>query len=769
MTLFNLNRIAIAAVFAGVLGGCALLAPLPAPTGLDQRLAALPVAELPLEAPVTVHWDDHQIPFIVAETDRDAAFALGLVHAHLRLGQMEVLRRISAGRLAEMGGPIATDIDHALRILDYGRVAPAVVAAMPPDSRAWVDAYVAGINHVQAVADPLPHEFDLLGFEREPWRPEDVVRLGRLASTDVTWLVWFRLLALRDRPDWPKVWARMIEEGMTSAPSFAVAGDHGGADGSEAERRAALEQLWVATGRFGSNSVAVAGRRSASGSALIANDPHLGLALPNLWVIVGVKSPSYHMVGFSVPGLPFVAVGRNPWIGWGGTNMRAASSDLFDVTDLPADQVVTRTERIGVRWWFDREVTVRDTAYGPIISDAPMLTPDDGEAWALSWIGHRPSDELTAMLRLNRARTWSEFRNALNGFALSPQNFVYADVEGNIGQVTATRLPRRPNVPPADLIRPREDAAAWTRIVTARELPAVFNPPAGVVASANNRPTSDVDLPIGYFFSSDDRILRLQELLAARPRLSLDDLRRLQLDTVQLSSLRLRDALVARIGALDPPPPRNAASRRVLDRIIGWDGAYTPASEGAVAFEAMLATLLPLLYDESDRAAYAAVGRPYSLVADDLPGISDDRLGTAVAEALAAAAAATADAPRWGDLHRLGVTHLLGRVPVIGDWYHYGDLPTGGSRDTIWKTGHVITDQRHEVGFGANSRHLSDMGDPDANWFVLLGGQDGWLNSETFRDQVALFQTGRSIRVPLTVAAVERSFARRTVLTPAAR
>ncbi|MEX0758545.1 MAG: penicillin acylase family protein, partial [Tistlia sp.] len=293
------------------LGGCAVLGGLPAPSERGERLAAFPTRDLPLERPVTIRWNERMVPFVEAETDRDGAFVLGLVHAHLRLGQMESLRRIAQGRIAEMVGPFAADIDKSLRILGFGRAAPGIVAAMPAESRAWLDAYLEGVNHYLATTEALPHEFALFDLEREPWTPEDVVTIGRLVSTDVNWLVWFGLLEQREREDWPELWARLLEAGSNSTASYRLEG--------EGETRL-LEDILGGLGRSGSNSVAVAAGRSASGGALMANDPHLGVTLPNAWIVAGYRTPSYHVVGLMVPGLPFVAVGRNPWIAWGGTN-----------------------------------------------------------------------------------------------------------------------------------------------------------------------------------------------------------------------------------------------------------------------------------------------------------------------------------------------------------------------------------------------------------------------------------------------------------------
>ena len=211
-------------MISSLLVGCAVLSPLPKKTDIGQRLAMFPTQGLPLKAPVTIHWDRHQIPFIEAQNDADLAFALGLVHAHLRLGQMELMRRISQGRISEMAGPLTTEIDHSLRILNYAAAAEASEKAMPPETKAWVTAFVAGINHYQKTAKVLPAEYRILGMEREPWTVRDVLTIGRLASTDVNWLVWFSTLKLRQRKDWPQLWARLVKSGGDSMASFRPAG-----------------------------------------------------------------------------------------------------------------------------------------------------------------------------------------------------------------------------------------------------------------------------------------------------------------------------------------------------------------------------------------------------------------------------------------------------------------------------------------------------------------------------------------------------------------
>ncbi len=748
--------IALASGISLLLGGCALFAPLPEPTTLDQRLTVIPTDGLALQGRTVIHWDQHQIPFIEAEHDVDAAVALGLVHAHLRLGQMELLRRVSQGRLSEMAGPIAVDIDHGLRILNFGRATAETEAALPPETRAWLEGFVAGINHYQQNVAELPVEFDVMGLERERWSVGDVLTIGRLAGSDVNWLVWFNLLQLRTRDDWPEIWARLVENGSDSVPSFSAEG-------------LSLEGLISQTARSGSNSLAVAGARSASGAAIMASDPHLGILLPNVWLIAGIRSPSYHALGIMAPGLPIFAIGRNPDIAWGGTNMRAASSDLLDVSDLPESAFTEREETIRVRWWFDDTVTARDTRWGPVMSDVPQLAELDVAPFALRWTGHLPSDEISAFLALSRAQDFEQFRAAFQSFAVPGQNMLFADTAGNIGQVMAVQLPRR-NGTPADVILDRAAAApAWDAMQGVTELPFVLNPPGGVLASANNRPANS-DTKVGYFFSPDDRVARMGALLGGDGTVTLEDLQRLQQDVYMASSDALRTIVVERMDALGVTDAASAEERAVIDLMRGWDGQYTESSRGAVAFElfrdGFTRSFYQISFGEQDWASFANVGRIRVLLREDIAAAEPDALRSALRDGLAGAAERIGEFAEWGEMHRLQLAHPLSNLPLIGDRFRFGDFPVGGSTDTLMKTAHATTSERHRTRFGANARHISDMADLDSNYFVLLGGQDGWLNSETFMDQVPLWRSGDYIQLPMRLENVRARAVHTTTLRP---
>ena len=751
----------LAVLMSALLAGCAVLAPLPEPASIERRLAMLPIKGLPLSRPVTIRWNDHQVPFIEAETDADLAFALGLVHAHLRLGQMEIMRRISQGRIAEMGGPLAVDFDRGLRAVGFGKAVPEMERNLPAETRMWLERYVAGVNHLLFALEDLPHEFRVLGLERERWTVRDLLGIVRLGSVDVNWLIWFNLLRMRGLPGWTEAWQRLVTHG-TAGPVSIRNGETAG-----------LKDILEGVSRSGSNSVVVAGSRTESGAAMIASDPHLGLNLPNVWLIAGMKSPSVHAVGLMFPGLPFVALGRNERIAWGGTNMRAAASDLYDVSKLPPSEIAERTETIKVRWWFDSEVTIRETKYGPIVSDAPALA-HVGAPLALRWVGHMASDEITAMLKVNRARDFAEYRAAFETFAVPAQNMMYADAAGNIGQVLAVRLPIRGNGVPPDLVRdPADPTAEWRRLADPTDLPYAHNPERGFLASANNKP-AETPYPIGYFFSPGDRVERMAALVGGDRKVSVADLEALQQDVYMQSAAALRDEILGAMATLGVAPA-TGEERALVERLRAWDGHYRRDSGGAVAFETLFHFLKDLLYEgtldpEAARNFISVADIKLLLVEDVAAAMQNERprLAHALREALAKAAPEAAKFAAWGEMHRLGLSHMLGNVPVVGERYRFGEWPAPGSTDTLWKTSHGSSAERHFTRYGSQARHISDLSDLDANFFLVLGGQDGWLNSSTFRDQVPMFLEGRYIQVPMRPETVRATFPHETVLSPAA-
>lgn len=701
---------------------------------LEQRLAMIPARQAPVTRRVVIHWNAHQVPFIEAENDHDLAVALGMVHAHLRLGQIELMRRLAQGRVAEMIGPIGVALDRLLRTLDVGRAVPALLAAMPDDTRAWIDAFVQGLNHYLMHATALPMEFALFGLPRTPWSSVDVLTLGRLASADVNWIVWSRLLRFRNDPDWPLLWQRLMASDVAS-PSMDLAP------------------------RSGSNAFVIAPQRSVRDAPLMASDPHLSLTLPSPWLVAAFRSPSCHAAGLMIPGLPFVAIGRNASIAWGGTSLHAASSDLVAVPPEAFAAIGTRKEAINVRWGRRRTIRVRDSAWGPIVSDIPFLAAGDATI-ALRWMGHAPSDELTAMLAVNRAGTWDAFQTALGGFAVPGQTMLYADTGGHIGRLMAVHLPRRRDGTPADILTP-PTGSDWKTHLTSRDLPVQVNPPQGFLASANERP--DAATEIGYHFSPRDRRLRLDRLLGGAEPLSVTDVKRIQQDVHAATALAQCRQLLRWIGPRAPAAPR---AQRFLATLAAWEGGYDIHSRGALAFELVYHHLARRLVRPRWRALYDAGWGARSLIWNDILAAAPARRGDALRRAVRDAARALGADDDWGRRHRLRLGHLLALAPVLGRHWRCTDLPAAGSSETLLKTAHPLTQRRHAVRYGSGARCIVDLSDLDRNEMVLLGGQDGWLGSTTFLDQLTLWQRGEYMTIPLRPATAHVMFPYRTDLDP---
>lgn len=705
-----------------------------------------------LKGPVSIRWNSHSVPFIHVDHDEDAAFALGLVHAHLRLGQMELARRISQGRVSEMIGPFGEKLDITLRTIDFGRAVPKILEAMPHDSRVWLARFVEGVNFAQEnlmrEKTGLPLEFKALRMRLSPWTERDILMIGRLAGSDLSWMTYVQFLKLKRMAGWEKIWKAFLDLGAFSTPSFSASNPD------------MFSFLIPRSSRSGSNSLAIAGAKTKSGSALIANDPHLGIYAPNVWLLAGVKSRSYQMVGMMLPGLPFMALGRNPTIAWGGTNMRSISSHLYRLTPEQMVHARVREERIRVRGWAEKIVRIRETEFGPIISDAPFFESD--EPLALQWVGHQVSDELTAFLRANRARNFREFRNAFETYAISAQNILYADKDGHIGQLLAYRQPVVKD-PSRQLDLVKDLSLFAEKFLKPTQLPSIENPREGVLASANNRPVL-TDVPLAFRFSSNDRVERLRELALEHRKLDVENLMRIQLDTFSSSSFRLKSSVVEKVGDLQNMIVGDDDAVQAMWRTFSdFDGRYESGGRGPVAFEILMRHLADRLLIEEDVTRELA---EFLIDGDDWKGfllerlekLAPDVLRAHVVSALRAGAYGFAEIADWGRMHRQVFGHPFASLPIVGSRFDLREYGASGSNDTINKSGHRFSSESGHVTYGACARQISDLSDPDANWFVLLGGQDGWVKTPQMEDQVDMFRGGAYMKLPLRDEAVKKEF-----------
>ncbi len=590
----KLSTVAVAAL----VGGCSLFTQVPDQVSIERRIAQIETADLNLQAPVEIRWNRHMVPWITAENDADAAFALGYVHAHLRLGQMEIARRLASGRIAEIAGPLAADIDETIRLIGYYRGAEEAYGRLPAETKVWIDRFAEGVNAYVGRIDTLPHEYRLLAFEPEPWSPIDIMAFGRLAGSDVNWLTSIGMLALTDRPDWPELWAQAMS--FNGGAIRSVARGDGTADA--AVKLAQMLDLIGINARSGSNAWAVDGTRTKSGKPILATDPHLGFSAPNIWLLAGLKTPSYEVVGMMPAGMPIFGLGRNRDLAWGATNLRARSSDLIDVSHIPEADLTVEKDVVVNRLGFDRDISRRVSPFGPLISDSPLVNDPKGRRIALRWVGQSPTDELTAYMDGARAKNVDQFRDAFADYAIPGLAFVLASAQGDIAIGTAAKLPDRPLDAPRDLIldapKPGE-RDPWDRIYRSDELPWILNPGEGFVASANN-PTAPSKAPMTLFDTPLDRISVLNAELSRATDADIDTMASLQRNTYSPSAVVLRDTILT---AAQGQGLETALPGAMTD----WDGHYTADSRGALAFEAMVAALTPRIYKALDAEDVMAV------------------------------------------------------------------------------------------------------------------------------------------------------------------
>jgi penicillin amidase len=712
----------------------------------EERLNSFPTENMPLDNEVTVYWNENLIPFIEAETDEDAAFVLGAVNAHLRLGQMELFKMVCQGRLSEMAGPLTVNIDHSLRILDLDKAVDEIIEKQDDHTRMWVQSYVDGINWYKSQMKEEPLEYKQLNIPNKEWTAKDVYSLAKLASADLSWGTYLQALMNKNKDGWDVAEEYILKEGQNSIPSFSVnSGDE-------------MSQIFNNVAKSGSNSLVVSPRKSYNNHALMANDPHLGIFAPNLWFLVGYKSESYHCIGLQIPGIPFIALGRNPHIAWGGTNMRSISTHLIELNEEEVENLSNYEDTVKVRFWFDEPITIRESEYGPVISDAPPLQNLD-KTIALQWLGHRSStNELTNFLAANRATNFDEFRKAFQGYAVSGQTLVYADNEGNIGLIQAYSQPLLKD-PSKTLQFIKSNDNPIVDVIDSYDLPFSFNPESGYIASANNLPFKN-GIPISFDHSGYNRMERMIEVMEASDSVTMQMLTDLQTDVVSIKSIDLQKQIVEKTAQNELP---NSTNPEMWKYFKEWDGAYDVNSRGAVAFEIVMYYMSVNYFQEYYPQEYIQdyflndnrwqIILP-ELIQKDSQEIFMDRLISAMVNG----EEQFNSYQTWGDMHRLVFGTPFARVPFLGKKYLLADIGLGGTSNTLMKSAHEFTPEKHTVTYGSNSRHISNMEDIDENYFVLLGGQDAWIKSENNHDQLKLWTEKVYINFPLRIESIRESF-----------
>jgi penicillin amidase len=748
-------------------------------SGRPQREGMAVVAGL--AAPVEVRYDAKGVPAISAGSAVDAMAALGWVHANDRLFQMELTRRASAGRLAELFGERALGHDRRMRRLGFGDAGERLLAAAAPDTQALLAAYAEGVNAwLAARGSDLPPEFKILRRAPEPWRPADSVGVIYVMARTLSPVVdppeneLFQLLAAFG-PERARELA--IDRAATifdDVRALAEATPHSReAVGAHAEGAG-----------LGSNNWVVAPARSATGTALLANDPHLGLGLPNVWYQARIVAPDYDAAGMTFPGAPAIVLGRGPKVAWACTNLYIDDVDLFverlDETGTRVARgdgwaaIETRRETIRVDGRdADVEVEVKRTDRGYLLDADPAegLPPR-----SIAWTGWSPADQLAAFVALARAESTADLRERVAPFVFPAQNLVAADAAGAIAWTPLGRGPRRFGWDGRFPAPGWSAEVGWDGLVPAAENPLLIDPPGGAIATANSLLPVERPSWFGQDFDTPFRLNRIREQLAARADWSVETLHALQNDAVSLWAR----ALVAHLG--DGYTGDAAAAAAAL---AAWDGAM--AARGTAALFALVERELQkaVFEDEAERAGIARFGTRKRLLAllegrmsadwfDDVRTAEREDRQAIVSRALAAAW--RAGVARWGaetanwpyaEMRRLTLGHPLGGVPLVGRWFDRGPFAPAGSATSILAYGGPWRGDAVDVTYGPSMRFVTDAANPASTLAALPGGQSGHPDDAHYDDQIADFLAGRARPVAWSAEAIARTTRTTLHLAPA--
>ena len=789
-----------------------------------------------LSAPVSVIRDGHGVPTIQAASLDDLFFAQGYVTAQDRLWQMDVMRRAAAGELSEILGDALLKHDREQRILGLRAVArKAAESASEPD-RSYFSDYARGVNaYIESRRDHLPVEFRILRYSPRPWTPEDsfviavqlvselnhyhyrealerekiLARLGPELTADL-----YVNSSWHDRP--PTVARPSMEQNRGSVKNDDDDDEDEGGDPAHAVARSREEFPGFAelasarTGRspvptrsgplpassisfdsdprlvIGSNDWVVSGAHTVTGKPLLSNDMHLGHQMPNLWYENQLRSGNFDVAGVSLPGMPYVVVGHNARVAWGFTNVGPTVEDVYIETFNANGQYQTpegwkqpehRAEVIHVKGKPDVNLDVTLTRHGPVITE---LIPGETRQLALRWTLY---DGLRVPLfEVDSARSWDEFSTAFSKLDAPGQNVVYADVDGNIGYHTTGKVPIRASGDGSLPENGSDNAHEWVSYIPYDKLPSIFNPPWGIIATANGRITPD-DYPysISTGWEAPWRTARIYRVLESGKKFSAADMLALETDIYSEFDRYVADRLVY---AVDHAKSSSARARQAAEILRSWDGRMTQDSAAPLLAHRSRRELTRLLLepklgpaqiDLEQQAAtlnwktyhwgMASVWMENILLHQPRRWLPEayanyDELLTAAVEG----AVGSPDAPKdltswkWGTDNAVEIQHpILGRFPILRRWTGPGLQPQSGSVFTV-----KAVSRTH----GPSERITDDLSDLDQSTMNTVTGQAGNFLSPYYMDQWKAWYEGYTFKFPFTQQAVEKARAHELVLEP---
>ncbi|CAA7622302.1 penicillin acylase family protein [Magnetospirillum sp. SS-4] len=732
-------------------------------SSLPRIDGTLPVAGIRHDAAIAR--DRQGVPRIIAKSTDDAYFALGWVHAQDRMWQMELQRRVGAGRLAEIVGDAGLSNDRFMRTLGIYRLAEASFVRLDEATRAALLSYAAGVNAWMEVNHiRLPLEYTVLGFRPEPWRPADS-------------LVWQKLMALQLAGDWHEdilrgqlgrvLDAKRMRELFPAYPADApvTLTPEGG--------KALLDAIPDdARPRPASNIWIVAGNRTKTGRPMLANDPHLGFRAPILWYLAELEAPGLSLSGATVPGVPFHIIAHNGVIAWGFTATQADTIDLFVEKLAGEDAYKTpdgprpfrlRDEIIRVRDAPDTVLTVRETRHGPVISDLAgqdLAGPGEVVSMAATLLAE-PDLGLQALRRLNLARDWDGFVAAIGDLQAPVLNIGYADTAGTIGFYTAGRVPVRKSGDGSVPVRGWTNEGEWTGRVAFSRMPQARNPRSGVLVNANNKVVGDrYPHLITANWHDGYRARRILDLLESGGRLTQADMSAIQGDVTSLQAVELKDLLVGQDFG-------EKAAQDAARMVAEWDGSADRHRPEPLIYAAWVNRLYRAVFADEvkERFQSMSVLRPQPLFqvltrrrhwCDDVATPEAEGCEELIEHSLTGALADLSAA--WGpDMARWnwGAAHparfdnpVLGRVPWL-DRRANLEIASGGDDFTVARAGYRADSglTRFPQNHGAGLRAVFDLANLADSRFIIATGQSGHPLSRHYASMLEAWRDNRLIRL----------------------
>jgi penicillin amidase len=716
-----------------------------------------------LKEGVEIIRDTYGVPHIYAKNEPDLYFALGYAMAQDRLWQMEFLRRLGHGRLSEILGEELVKVDRFFRTIG----AAGVNRKIPDDLAFLPNSFADGVNaYLKTHTDRLSFEFKLLGYKPQPWTSEDYIAILKVVNWGLSmgWKVDLTAAGILEKVGMEK-WREAFPVWPDHAPLIVPEQLRGFSELSAPF----LKTIWFAERLTGfstsaaSNNWIVSGKKSVTGKPILANDPHLGLTNPSFWWEAHMVCPTINVSGFAIPGVPGIAIGHNLDVAWGVTNVMVDDVDFYVEKINPDnprqywfkghwEDMKVREETIRVKGRDPIKVEILLTRHGPIITDGTGSNEQVSSArWAFTE-GIQPGQ---AAYLLAKAKNIQEVKEALKYWELPCQNFVFADVNGNIGYWCCATIPMR-SKPFGILPMPGWTGEyEWRGYIPFKERPHLINPKENFIATANNKVIGD-RYPhfISHYWEPPDRITRIHQLLKAKEKLSVDDFKAMQQDVYSV----LAEEMVPKMIQILDRRFNDEEGRKAKELLSKWNFVMDKDSVGPCLFEVTYLKMLGNIFRDElgeglflqylktsvfpPRALRIMIKKGTSLwfgekSLEDIMALSMKQMFSELREVIGS----DMNKWTWGKIHSLTFEHVLGKKKLLARIFNLGPFRVGGNHLTVNKRQYSY-EEPYRANIGVSERMIVDFSNIEGSLHVLPTGESGNLKSPHYQDQIDSYLGG---------------------------